>query len=75
MTDVTDVDSFRQHCPASVLQFRGRMLTKSQYGIIVALVGVALAYWQWRDRRSLQTSQRRDPGEVIFRNTPHTSES
>jgi hypothetical protein len=50
------------------------MLTKSQYSIIVALFGIAIIYWQWRDRRSWQTSQRREEGEVIFRNTPQTSE-
>jgi len=50
------------------------MLTKSQYSIIVAFVGLAIVYWQWRDRRSWQTSQRREDGEVIFRNAPRPSE-
>lgn len=50
------------------------MLTKSHYAMVVTLVGIALTYWQWRDRRSVQTSQPRDRGQVIFRNTPQPSE-
>lgn len=51
-------------------------MTRSGYGLIVGIAGAAVAAWWWRSRHGqsdfLTPSQLK--GEVIFRNSPVTSE-
>lgn len=49
-------------------------MSRSQYALVAGLVGVAVAFWQWRDRSASHVAHHRDHGEVIFSNTPHPSE-
>jgi hypothetical protein len=47
-------------------------MTRSRYGLLAGIAGAALAAWYWRSRQGHEAGH--DKGEVIFRNTPPSSE-